>query len=76
MVLTQARTTPGIHVIGVADLSVARARSQLALSCWPQERYAATSFADAGRHRTTFLVQASSSRPRRRSPAPSAAASR
>jgi predicted homoserine dehydrogenase-like protein len=56
MFLTQARATPGIHVVGVADVSVARARSQLALSCWPQERYAATSLADARRHRSTFLT--------------------
>ena len=56
MFLTQALATPGIHVVGIADLSVARARSQLALSCWPQERYVAKSFADARQHRSTFLT--------------------
>ena len=56
MFLAQARATPGLHVIGVADLDVGRARSQMALSCWPKEQYAATSFSDAARHGSTFLT--------------------
>lgn len=56
MFLAQARATPGLHVLGVADLNVERARAQMALSCWPKEQYAATSFGDAARHGSTFLT--------------------
>jgi predicted homoserine dehydrogenase-like protein len=47
MFLSQARLTTGMHVVGVADLNTARARSQLALACWPAEQYAAKSIDDA-----------------------------
>lgn len=47
MFLSQARLTDGMHVVGVADLNTARARSQLALGCWPAEQYAAKSIDDA-----------------------------
>jgi predicted homoserine dehydrogenase-like protein len=43
MFLAQARLTPGLHVAGLADLNVARARSQLADVGWPQEAYSAAS---------------------------------
>jgi len=56
MFLAQARTTPGMHVVAVADLNVSRAAAQLKLSCWPQEQYAATSFADAARNGSTYLT--------------------
>lgn len=47
MFLTQALHTPGIHVVGVADLDVGRARAALARTGWPADRYQAGSFADA-----------------------------
>ena len=56
MYLAQARTTEGMHVVAVADLNVARARSQLATACWPAERYAATSLDDAVKSGRTFLT--------------------
>ena len=56
MYLAQARTTEGMHVVAVADLNVARARSQLAMACWPAERYAATSLDDAVTSGRTFLT--------------------
>ncbi len=34
MFLTQVRRTPGMHLAGLADLDVARARSQLAAAGW------------------------------------------
>ena len=43
MFLSQARKTDGMHVVAVADLNTARARSQLKLACWPEEQYAAKS---------------------------------
>lgn len=47
MFLSQVRQTDGMHLVGVADLNTARARSQLKLGCWPEEQYAATSIDDA-----------------------------
>jgi len=43
MFLAQARLTPGLHVAGVADLDVARARRQLTDVGWPQEAFAPAS---------------------------------
>jgi predicted homoserine dehydrogenase-like protein len=56
MFLSQARLTTGMHVVGVADLDVARARSQLATANWPAELYAAASLGDAHKRRTTFVT--------------------
>src|SRR5664279_178552 len=56
MFLSQARLTQGLHVVGVADLDVARARSQLNTAGWPAEAYAATSLADAHKRRATFIT--------------------
>jgi predicted homoserine dehydrogenase-like protein len=47
MFLAQARRTPGLHVMGVADLSPERARAALARVGWPDEAYAARHFAEA-----------------------------
>ena len=47
MFLSQARKTDGLHIVGVADLNIARARSQLKLGCWPEEQYAANSIDSA-----------------------------
>lgn len=47
MVLAQAQRIEGLHVVGVADLNVSRARASLERVGWPEERYAATSLADA-----------------------------
>jgi predicted homoserine dehydrogenase-like protein len=47
MFLAQARLTPGMHVAGLADLDVGRARRQLADAGWPQEMFAAASLDDA-----------------------------
>jgi predicted homoserine dehydrogenase-like protein len=47
MFLAQARLTPGLHLLGVADLSPDRARESLKATGWPRERIAAQSFAKA-----------------------------
>jgi predicted homoserine dehydrogenase-like protein len=47
MFLSQARLTQGMHVVAVADLNVARARSQLAMASWPAEQFAASGYDDA-----------------------------
>ncbi len=56
MFLAQARLTRGMHVVGVADLDVGRARSQLATAGWPTEQYAAASLDDAIKTRGTHVT--------------------
>jgi predicted homoserine dehydrogenase-like protein len=47
MFLAQARRTPGIHVVAVADLSPQRARESLARTGWDAARYGARSIEEA-----------------------------
>ena len=56
MFLSQAPRTPGLHVVGIADLDPQRARAALARVDWPAERYGARSVAEALREGTTFLT--------------------
>ncbi|BAQ47482.1 MULTISPECIES: NAD(P)H-dependent oxidoreductase [Methylobacterium] len=56
MFLSQAPRTPGLHVVGIADLDPQRARSALARVDWPAERYGAGSVAEALREGTTFIT--------------------
>ncbi|MFL6652879.1 MAG: NAD(P)H-dependent oxidoreductase [Sulfurifustaceae bacterium] len=55
MFLAQARRTPGLHLLGVADLSVPRAREALARVGWPAERIDARSLAEAYSRGTTHV---------------------
>src|SRR5436190_256780 len=55
MFLSQARLTRGLHVVGVADLNVERARSQLATAGWDHAAYAAGSLGDAFKTRNTHV---------------------
>src|SRR5512143_4311331 len=56
MYLAQAKHTPGIHAVAIADLAPARARESLARAGWPAERCGARSFADAHRSGATFVT--------------------
>jgi predicted homoserine dehydrogenase-like protein len=56
MYLAQAKHTPGIHVVAVADLAPDRAKASLARTGWPVERLSARSVAEAGRARTTCVT--------------------
>lgn len=56
MFLAQARTTPGMQIVAVADLNVSRAASQLASANWRAEQYAARSFDEAIRTGGTYLT--------------------
>ncbi len=56
MFLSQAPRTAGLHVMGIADLDVQRARDAVERVGWPAERIAATSFAQARRDGTTCIV--------------------
>jgi len=55
MYLSQARKTPGIHVVGVADLSVPRAREAFQRTGWPTERCSANDLDHAARSGATFI---------------------
>ena len=50
MYLAQAIRTPGIHVLGIADLDLDKARAALARVGWPEDQYSAHSFAAARKH--------------------------
>jgi predicted homoserine dehydrogenase-like protein len=47
MFLAQARAMPGLHLLGVADLSAQRAHAALGRTGWPAEQTGAPSFAGA-----------------------------
>ena len=47
MILSQFQNIPGMHVVGIADLDVGKARASLARVGWPAERAAATSLSQA-----------------------------
>ncbi|HLJ59739.1 MAG TPA: SAF domain-containing protein [bacterium] len=55
MFLSQIRRTPGLHLIGVADLAPERARANLQRVGWPAERLAARSPGDAVDQGTTWV---------------------
>ena len=56
MYLAQIPRTPGIHLVGIADLSPDRARASLQRVGWPQTQFAATGFEDAAGHGSTYLT--------------------
>ena len=56
MFLAQAPRTPGLHVVAIADLNVARARMSLARVGWAEDRSAAASLDEACRNGTTLVT--------------------
>ncbi len=56
MFLSQGARTPGIHIVGIADLSVARARQSAARVGWTAERYAPHSLDEAIRSGGTCIL--------------------
>lgn len=56
MFLSQAIRLPGIHVVGVADLSPAAVRSNLELLGWPGERYNAATINEAAKQGSTYIT--------------------
>jgi predicted homoserine dehydrogenase-like protein len=55
MYLSQARRTPGIHLVGVADLSPPRAKAALLNVGWPEQALNAASFEAAAKGGATHL---------------------
>lgn len=47
MILSQAQHLDGMHIVGIADLDVGKARASLARVGWPEERYGARTLGDA-----------------------------
>ena len=56
MYLAQAKHTPGIHIVAIADLAPDRARASLARTGWAPPRYAAASLAAAAKSGATFVT--------------------
>jgi predicted homoserine dehydrogenase-like protein len=56
MFLAQARSTRGLHVVGVADLDIGRARARLRAAGWDDAASAAPSLGDAVRQRCTHIT--------------------
>ena len=56
MYLAQIPKTPGVHLVGIADLSPANARTNLERVGWKSEQSAATSFEDAIAKGNTFVT--------------------
>ncbi|HEU0181801.1 MAG TPA: Gfo/Idh/MocA family oxidoreductase, partial [Agromyces mariniharenae] len=56
MFLTQAVGSANIHVVGVADINVPKAKEALARTGWPAERYAAASIDEALRTGGTAVL--------------------
>lgn len=56
MYLSQARRTPGIHLVAVADLDPARAKQALIHVGWDAAQLQARSFEAAAKNRSTFIT--------------------
>ncbi|MGY8992609.1 MAG: NAD(P)H-dependent oxidoreductase [Rhodospirillales bacterium] len=56
MFLAQVRHTPGIHIMGIADLAPDRAHAALLNTGWPEEQSAAPSFEAARRSGATRIT--------------------
>ena len=56
MYLSQVRRTPGMHLVGVADLSPPRAKAALARVGWRADALAARDFDDAAKQGTTHVA--------------------
>jgi len=61
MYLSQAWRTPGIHLVGVADLSPDHARQSMRRVGWTDDRFEATSFENAASTASTYVTDNSQS---------------
>ena len=57
MYLSQIPRTPGVHLVGIADLSPSAARTNLTRVGWEPERLQAKSLDDAAKNGTTFISE-------------------
>ncbi|WP_370262702.1 Gfo/Idh/MocA family oxidoreductase, partial [Limnobacter sp.] len=56
MYLSQVPRTPGIHMVGIADLSPTRARNSLRNVGWHEEAYGAESLEQAAKQGNTAII--------------------
>ena len=56
MFLNQARVTRGVHIVGIADLNVERARQRCTITGWPIEQISAANPGEALRTGATCLT--------------------
>ncbi len=56
MFLSQVIRLPGIHVVGIADLSPGAVRSNLELLNWPPEMYSVATLDEAGEKGATYVT--------------------
>lgn len=57
MFTNQIGRMPGVHLLGVADLSLDKARKAMQRAGWPVERYSAVSCEEATRTGKTFITE-------------------
>lgn len=57
MYLSQVPRTPGVHLVGIADLSMDNARANLARVGWPEHQASAKNLDEAFKQGLTFLTQ-------------------
>lgn len=57
MYLSQIPRTPGVHLVGIADVNPVAARANLTRVGWEPSRLAATSFAEALKTGQTFITE-------------------
>ena len=57
MYLSQVPRTPGVHLVGIAELSMDNARANLARVGWPEHQASAKSLDDAFKRGLTYLTQ-------------------
>src|SRR5438045_3769396 len=56
MYLAQVKHTPGIHLVGIADLAPDRAKASLLRTGWTAQRFAASSFSAALKAESTHIT--------------------
>ncbi|SNT07588.1 Predicted homoserine dehydrogenase, contains C-terminal SAF domain [Noviherbaspirillum humi] len=57
MYLSQVPRTPGIHLVGIADLQPERARQSLRQVGWPDDRFSARTLDDAANSGATAIIE-------------------
>ena len=65
MYLSQARRTPGIHVLPIADLAPERAKASLRRTGWTDAQFSAASFDAALKTGATFVTEDTAAADRR-----------
>jgi len=56
MFLAQARLTPGLHILGIADLNLGRARTSCSLAGWSADEFSVPSFDEARKNGGTHIT--------------------